>query len=59
MKILNSSLHFIKTIYYSLKDSENGEQILLRFTSRNDTSKHYVELKPYNRQKFEGSEYLN
>ena len=41
-----------------LKDSENGEQILLRFTSRNDTSKHYVELKPYNRQKFEGSEYL-
>ena len=39
-----------------LKDSENGEQILLRFTSRNDTSKHYVELKPYNRQKFEGSE---
>lgn len=41
-----------------LKDSENGEQILLRFTSRNDTSKHYVELGPYNRQKFEGSEYL-
>ena len=41
-----------------LKDSENGEQILLRFTSRNDTSKHYVELKPYNRQKFEGSKYL-
>ncbi|HBY91729.1 MAG TPA: type II CRISPR RNA-guided endonuclease Cas9 [Streptococcus sp.] len=41
-----------------LKDSENGEQILLRFTSRNDTSKHYVELKPYDKQKFEGGEAL-
>lgn len=59
---VDKSSEFKFTLYKNdlllIKDSENGEQILLRFNSRNDTSKHYVELGPYNRQKFEGSEYL-
>ena len=59
---VDKSSEFKFTLYKNdlllLKDSENGEQILLRFTSRNDTSKHYVELKPYDKQKFEGNEPL-
>ncbi|HEM3588037.1 TPA: type II CRISPR RNA-guided endonuclease Cas9 [Streptococcus suis] len=35
-----------------IKDIENNFGKLLRFTSKNDTSKHYVELKPYDKNKF-------
>ena len=41
-----------------VKDSENNEQRLFRFGSRNDTAKHYVELKPYDKAKFEENEFL-
>ena len=41
-----------------IKDSENNEQKLFRFNSRNDTSKHYIELKPYDKAKFDGEQEL-
>lgn len=41
-----------------IKDSENNEQKLFRFNSRNDTAKHYVELKPYDKAKFDGQQEL-
>ena len=41
-----------------IKDTENNEQRFFRFASRNDTAKHYVELKPYDKAKFEGNEFL-
>lgn len=41
-----------------IKDSENNEQKLFRFNSRNDTAKHYVELKPYDKARFDGQQEL-
>jgi len=41
-----------------IKDSENNEQKLFRFNSRNDTAKHYIELKPYDKAKFDGEQEL-
>lgn len=41
-----------------IKDLEKNEQQLFRYNSRNDTSKHYVELKPYDKAKFEGNQPL-
>ena len=42
-----------------IKDTETKEQQLFRFLSRTKPNvKHYVELKPYDKQKFEGNESL-
>lgn len=41
-----------------IKDSENNEQKLFRFNSRNDTAKYYIELKPYDKAKFDGEQEL-
>ncbi len=41
-----------------IKDSENNEQNSFRFNSRNDTAKHYVELKPYDKAKFDANQPL-
>ncbi|WP_195189805.1 type II CRISPR RNA-guided endonuclease Cas9 [Streptococcus parasanguinis] len=41
-----------------IKDALTKESQLFRYGSRNDTSKHYVELKPYDMSKFEGDEKL-
>ena len=41
-----------------INDSVSKEEQLFRYGSRNDTSKHYVELKPYDMSKFEGDEKL-
>ena len=42
-----------------IKDTETKEQQLFRFLSRTMPNvKHYVELKPYDKQKFEGNESL-
>ena len=41
-----------------IKDALTKEAQIFRYGSRNDTSKHYVELKPYDMSKFEGDEKL-
>ena len=41
-----------------IKDALTKEAQIFRYGSRNDTSKHYVELKPYDMSKFEGDERL-
>ncbi|MDU1789373.1 MAG: hypothetical protein E6792_05210, partial [Streptococcus thermophilus] len=42
-----------------IKDTETKEQQFFRFLSRTlPKQKHYVELKPYDKQKFEGGEAL-
>lgn len=42
-----------------IKDTESGEQQLFRFLSRTmPNQKHYVELKPYDKAKFEGDQKL-
>ena len=41
-----------------IKDALTKESQIFRYGSRNDTSKHYVELKPYDMSKFEGDEKL-
>ena len=41
-----------------IKDSENNEQEIFRFVSRTGSAKHYVELKPYDKARFEENEYL-
>ena len=42
-----------------IKDTESGEQELFRFLSRTmPNQKHYVELKPYDKSKFEGHQKL-
>lgn len=42
-----------------IKDTQTKEQQLFRFLSRSmPNKKHYVELKPYDKQKFEGNEPL-
>ena len=59
---VNEDSEFKFTLYKNdlilIKDTETGEQQLFRYGSRNDTSKHYVELKPYEKAKFEGNQQL-
>jgi len=59
---VNEDSEFKFTLYKNnlilIKDLEKEEQQLFRYNSRNDTSKHYVELKPYNKAKFEGNQPL-
>lgn len=59
---VNEESEFKFTLYKNnlllIKDLEKEEQQLFRYNSRNDTSKHYVELKPYDKAKFEGNQPL-
>lgn len=60
---VDSDSEFKFTLYKNdlllIKDTETKEQQLFRFLSRTmPKKKHYVELKPYNKQKFEGNESL-
>ena len=60
---VDSDSEFKFTLYKNdlllIKDTETREQQLFRFLSRTmPKQKHYVELKPYNKQKFEGNESL-
>ena len=60
---VDSDSEFKFTLYKNdlllIKDTETKEQQLFRFLSRTMPNvKHYVELKPYDKQKFEGNEPL-
>ena len=60
---VDSDSEFKFTLYKNdlllIKDTETKEQQLFRFLSRSmPNKKHYVELKPYDKQKFEGGEAL-
>lgn len=60
---VDSDSEFKFTLYKNdlllIKDTETKEQQLFRFLSRSmPNKKHYVELKPYDKQKFEGNEPL-
>lgn len=60
---VDSDSEFKFTLYKNdlllIKDTETKEQQLFRFLSRTMPNvKHYVELKPYDKQKFEGNESL-
>ena len=60
---VDSDSEFKFTLYKNdlllVKDTETKEQQLFRFLSRTmPKQKHYVELKPYDKQKFEGGEAL-
>lgn len=60
---VDSDSEFKFTLYKNdlllIKDTETKEQQLFRFLSRSmPNKKHYVELKPYDKQKFAGSEPL-
>lgn len=60
---VDSDSEFKFTLYKNdlllIKDTETKEQRLFRFLSRTKPNvKHYVELKPYDKQKFEGGEAL-
>lgn len=60
---VDSESEFKFTLYKNdlllIKDTETKEQQLFRFLSRTKPNvKHYVELKPYDKQKFEGGEVL-
>ena len=60
---VDSDSEFKFTLYKNdlllIKDTETKEQQLFRFLSRTKPNvKHYVELKPYDKQKFEGNESL-
>ena len=60
---VDSDSEFKFTLYKNdlllIKDTETKEQQLFRFLSRTKPNvKHYVELKPYDKQKFEGGEVL-
>jgi len=41
-----------------IKDSQSGEEQILRFHAKNESNMHYVELKPLNKARFEGEEPL-
>ncbi|WP_455439033.1 type II CRISPR RNA-guided endonuclease Cas9 [Streptococcus salivarius] len=60
---VDSDSEFKFTLYKNdlllIKDTKTKEQRLFRFLSRTKPNvKHYVELKPYDKQKFEGNESL-
>lgn len=41
-----------------IRDIENSKTLFARFHSRNDTSRHYLELKPYDKSTFDSEEQL-
>lgn len=59
---VSSESEFKFTLYKNdlllIKDIENGEELVARFSSKNDTNKHYVELKPISKAKFDSEEVL-
>ena len=40
----------------AIKDALTGDVMIARFKSKNDTSRHYVQLKPYSKPEFESEE---
>lgn len=59
---ISSKSEFKFTLYKNdlilVKDIGNHKELIARFNSKNDTSKHYVELKPWNKAKFDSEEEL-